>query len=67
MSLILSKEAIAQQADKAAAFWVKHPGASEPFNPYDQHLEPDHFKVWRAQFRRSLLEHSALPETEGSA
>jgi hypothetical protein len=67
LSLILSREAIAKQADKAAAFWVKHPGASEPVNPYDEHIAPAHFKVWRALFQRALLEHSALPETEGSA
>jgi hypothetical protein len=71
MSPILSRQAIALQADAAAknwtAAWLQDPAAPKPANPHNEHIEPDHFRCWECDFQRALLEHSALPETEGSA
>lgn len=71
MSLILSRAAIQKLADAAAqewtAAWLLDPAAPRPANPFNEHIEPDHFRCWACDFERALLAHSALPETEASA
>ena len=58
MKTILSREAIAQQADQAAADWVAQPTRAKPANPFDPIEAPDAHKQWRCSFERSLLVHS---------
>jgi hypothetical protein len=63
MSPILSRQAIALQADAAAknwtAAWLQDSAAPKPANPYDQHVHPDHYRAWAASFERSLVVFSA--------
>ena len=68
---IMSRAAIAAQADNAARAWCANPADPKPANPYSEAMQPDHFRAWAASFSRSLLAHSLLahsaPECEASA
>jgi hypothetical protein len=66
MEPIISREVIARLADNAAARWAKSPTSPKPTCPFDEHLQPEAFKAWRATFERYLLLHSA-PTAEASA
>lgn len=64
--VIMSRAAIAQHADEAAAAWARNSNAPKPANPFDQNVLPEHFRVWACDFERQLVRHSA-PEAEASA
>jgi hypothetical protein len=61
---ILSRQAIAADADAAAARFVEY-GVEQP-NRFDQHMEPEAHAIWAAAYRRYVLARSA-PEAEGGA
>lgn len=62
---IVSRAVITRQAERAAEIALKDP-ATRPPNPYDQHLQPEHFRCWECDFKR--YHHAlAVPEGEASA
>jgi hypothetical protein len=66
MERAIPRALIAQQADHAAQLWAKDSGAAEPPNPYDEHLQPEHFRCWACDFARYKVQHVA-PDCEASA
>lgn len=64
--MILSKDLIVAQADRAAALWVLQcaldPQAPKPTSPYDWIIQPEHYRVWKAALERYLQ-----LQAEGSA
>ena len=56
---IVSREAIAQHAEAAAAAWVANPSAAHVPNPYDEFSHPEHHAQWRIAFESGLLAYSA--------
>lgn len=64
---IISREAIAHQAERAAWAYVAAGARGErPPNPYCPQFEPAHFEAWAASFARSLHNLTA-PDAEASA
>lgn len=66
MTTLVSRELIARLADNAAARWTARPELPKPTCPFNQELQPDHAKAWKASFERALVFHST-PECEVSA
>jgi hypothetical protein len=64
---ITPRATIARQAERAAEIAARSPLAALPPNPYDAHLQPDHFRCWECDFARYLAAFTAAEGTEGSA
>jgi hypothetical protein len=61
---IVTRESIARQARRAAAWHAEQPqGTPQPPNPYCPAFDPDHHREWAASFARYSAD---LPECEGS-
>jgi hypothetical protein len=62
---VISRETIARQAERAAQWAVQNPQHGKPPNPYDDYLEPEHHREWKASFERFMQ--AQMVDSEGGA